>query len=168
MRQVDKLKLEPERPLRPEMEKAVRAALELPPEERTVADISRRLRAGLLTAKKVKVVLDSLAEEAPAGDQRVALESMRRPKRPRPKEAGAGGDEEEAPAVLSIPKQPPKPLVCSVCRTNPPTIRHFDCGEFVCDDCIRQANATRSLTRKETICPKCKMPIVEGSTDAVL
>ena len=171
MRQVDKLKLEAERPLRPEMEKAVRAALELPPDERTVADISRRLRAGLLTAKKVKAVLDSLAEEAPAGDQRVALESMRRPKRPKPKaaEAGEGGEgAPEAPAAPAAPKQPSRPLVCSVCRTNPPTIRHFDCGEFVCDDCIRQANATRSLTRKETICPKCKMPIVEGSTDAVL
>ncbi len=182
MRQVDRLTLEPERPLRAEMEKAVRAALELPPEERTVADISRRLRAGLLTAKKVKVVLDSLAEEVPVGDQKVALESMRRPKRaarPRREKGGEGEEGEEgeeegaegevkAPAAPARTKAPPRPLVCSVCRTNPPTIRHFDCGEFVCDDCIRQANATRSLTRKETICPKCKMPIVEGSTDAVL
>ncbi|NIT77424.1 MAG: hypothetical protein GWO44_11185, partial [Thermoplasmata archaeon] len=61
------------------------------------------------------------------------------------------------------------PLVCAVCGENAPTIRHFDCGQLVCDDCIRRANATRSMSKHlPTICPQCKMPIIEGSTDEVL
>jgi len=175
----------------------VRAALELPAGQRTVSDISRRLNGGILTTKKVKAVLDHLAkEEADLGDKEVALESLRTGRRP-PKRAkaeagggeGAGGGEEaedgegaeggagegpviEAPRIEVPPPTPPRPaepLVCSVCHKNPPTIRHFDCGEFVCDECIRMANATRAMSRhKETVCPKCKMPIIEGSTDAVL
>jgi hypothetical protein len=188
LRLVDRLKLEPELPLRPEMEKAVRAALELPPGQRTISDISRRLNGGILTSKKVKAVLDHLAkEEADLGDKEVAMESMRTGRRPqREKEAeaedgeGAEGEGEEAgegpvieaPRIEVPPPTPPRPaepLVCSVCHKNPPTIRHFDCGEFVCDECIRMANATRAMSRhKETVCPKCKMPIIEGSTDAVL
>ncbi|NIP35074.1 MAG: hypothetical protein GWN18_09045 [Thermoplasmata archaeon] len=56
-----------------------------------------------------------------------------------------------------------------MCGENAPTIRHFDCGQLVCDDCIRRANATRSMSKHlPTICPQCKMPIIEGSTDEVL
>ena len=186
LNKVDKLKVQAPAPLPKEMEKLVRAALEMPPDKRTVADISRELGAGILTAKKVKAVLDHLGGETDMEKQEVAIESLRTSDAPVRKARGSASAvavdkamAEAAPTTTTKettrPRVEPKaetkaaPLVCSVCKSNPPTIRHFDCGQFVCDDCIRQANATRSMSKHlPTICPKCKMPIIEGSTDEVL
>ncbi len=179
LNKVDKLKVSAPAPLPKEMEKLVRAALEMPPDKRTVADISNELGAGILTAKKVKAVLDHLGGETDLQKQEVAIESLRTSDRPARKTKAASAMDraaaEAAPTTTAKPRAEPRaetkaaPLVCSVCKSNPPTIRHFDCGQFVCDDCIRKANATRSMSKHlPTICPKCKMPIIEGSTDEVL
>jgi len=178
---VDKLKVQAPAPLPKELEKLVRAALELPPDKRTVADISNELGAGILTAKKVNAVLDHLGIEKDTEKQEVAIESLRKPrtasKTKASKTTQAMDDtiSHTMPSGKAKPQAEPRaesksaPLVCSVCNDNPPTIRHFDCGQFVCDDCIRKANATRSMSKhRPTICPKCKMPIIDGSTDEVL
>ncbi|NIP35075.1 MAG: tetratricopeptide repeat protein, partial [Thermoplasmata archaeon] len=64
MNKVDKLKVEAPRPLSRNMEKLVRLSLELPPDKRTVADISRHLEVGILTSKRVKAVLVQLEGES--------------------------------------------------------------------------------------------------------
>jgi Tfp pilus assembly protein PilF len=176
---VDKMKVEAPRPLSRNMEKLVRLSLELPPDKRTVADISRHLEVGILTAKRVKAVLVQLEGETDVEKQEVAIESLRKPPSKAPSKGAAAAAAMPEPAVKAGGKPKPKaeptakakaePLVCAVCGENPPTIRHFDCGQLVCDDCIRKANATRSMSKHQpTICPKCKMPIIEGSTDEVL
>jgi formylmethanofuran dehydrogenase subunit E len=111
--------------------------------------------------------------------QEVAMESLRRPSSKPPSKRAAAAASMPEPEMEEAPKAKPRaepkartksePLVCAVCGENPPTIRHFDCGQLVCDECIRKANATRSMSKHQpTVCPKCKMPIIEGSTDEVL
>ncbi len=175
---VDKLKILPPQPMPPELEKAVRMALELPADRRTIADISRRLTVGIYTSKKIKAVLDHIGMDADLTTYEVQLESLRRPRKRAPSksqaalEEGTAGDEPGAPAAARPEPRivaMKEPVVCSVCQKKPPSIRHFDCGQFICDDCIREANVTRLKSKHlPTICPKCKMPIIEGSTDEVL
>jgi superkiller protein 3 len=179
LNKVDKLKVTAPRPLPKELEKLVRMAMELPKDQRTVADIARHLGAGILTSKKIRSVLEHLGEEVEGEEQEVAIESMRQPRKRAPSKKKKTAMDAAVPAEPGItatrPKVEPRsetmaePLVCAVCQDNPPTIRHFDCGQFICDDCIRKANATRSMSKHlPTICPSCKMPIIEGSTDEVL
>jgi tetratricopeptide (TPR) repeat protein len=180
MDKVDKMRVEAPQPLSKNMEKLVKmASNELQPGKRTVADISRHLEVGILTSKRVHAVLVHLGGETDVEKQEVAIQSLRKPSSKAPSKKAAAAAAMPEPEMESAPKPKPRsepkakakaePLVCAVCGDNPPTIRHFDCGQLVCDDCIRKANATRSMSKHQpTICPKCKMPIIEGSTDEVL
>jgi hypothetical protein len=182
MGKVDKMRVDTPRPLSKNMEKLVMlASKELTPDQRNVADISRHLEVGILTSKRVRAVLVHLEGTTDVEKQEVAIESLRKApaKAPAKKAAAAAAmpepEMETDRKTRARPKAEPKarsksePLVCAVCGENPPTIRHFDCGQLVCDDCIRKANATRSMSKHlPTICPKCKMPIIEGSSDEVL
>ena len=139
------------------------------------------LEVGILTAKRVKAVLVQLEGESDMEKQEVAIESLRKPASKAPSKRAAAAAAMPEPKVAAAAQQKTKPraepkaktksepLVCAVCGEKPPTIRHFDCGQFICDDCIRKANVTRSMSKHlPTICPHCKMPIIEGSTDEVL